>query len=309
METEVGRGAVADGLKRVPPGRVEVLATLRTLGRLARGVACVLHGALQCAVLFPFLDAAGCRQRVCRWSRGMLRAFAIELRPSGPVGRAPVLLLANHVSWLDILALNAVAPVRFVAKSDLRAWPVLGFMVACGGTLFIERDRKRDALRVVHRIAEALGHGDVVAVFPEGTTGTGPVLLPFHANLLQAAVATDAALQAVALRYADQSGAFSACAAYVGEMSLLQSVWRVAGARGMQVHVAFLPPIAPACADRRSLAESARRQIQQHLDAGGGTDWSRALVPDVPGDLPASDSPLSETQGEQPAAASHLPAV
>ena len=92
-------------------------------------------------------------------------------------------------------------PARFVSKADVRHWPLLGWLVACGGTLFIERERKRDALRVVHQMAEALQAGETVAVFPEGTTSDGHGLLPFHANLLQAAIATETPVQPVALRY------------------------------------------------------------------------------------------------------------
>ena len=114
------------------------------------------------------------------------------------------LVTANHVSWLDIAAVHAVCPqARFVSKADVRHWPLLGWLIGAVGTLFIERERKRDAMRVVHQMAESLIAGDVVAVFPEGTTGDGRALLPFHANLLQAAIAAEAPVQPVALRYTE----------------------------------------------------------------------------------------------------------
>ncbi len=213
---------------------------LQAVWRLFRAVCCALGGALICALRFPWLNAEQRMDHVSRWSLRMLKAAGVSLQVQGEPQTGPVLWVANHVSWLDILAINAVHPVRFVSKSGIRHWPVLGFMVACAGTLFIERERKRDALRVVHQMAQALQVGDVLAVFPEGTTSEGPNPLPFHANLLQAAISTHTPIQAVALRYSDAQHSFSPAAAYVGEMTLLRSVWSVARARHLQAHVDLL---------------------------------------------------------------------
>lgn len=256
-----------------PPGRLRnKKSALRGAWRLARTVACVLGGAVICAVVFPFVDEARQRQHVRDWSRRMLRVLGVAVSASGPSVPGPVLLAANHVSWLDILALNAVEPVRFVAKADMRGWPVLGFMVARGGTLFIARERRRDALRVVHGVAEALRRGERVVVFPEGTTGEGADVLPFHANLLQAAVVTGRPLQPVALRYADADSRFSRQVVYVGKTTLLQSLWRVALAERLQAEVAFLAPLETALASRRELAHTARAAIQATLDFAGAPD-------------------------------------
>ena len=137
--------------------------------------------------------------------------------------------------------------------------------VGAVGTLFIERERKRDALRVAHQMAESLRQGEVVAVFPEGTTGDGRVLLPFHANLLQAAIATHARVQPVALRFSDRTHAVSPAAEFLGETTLAQSLWRLASADGMTVHVSLLPPRATAHADRRALAHTLREDIEAAL--------------------------------------------
>ena len=178
------------------------------------------------------------------------------------------MLLANHVSWLDIAALHAAVPhARFVSKADVLQWPLLGWLVRGAGTLFIERERKRDALRVVHAVAEALSAGQTVAVFPEGTTGEGPEPLPFHANLLQAAIATATPIQPAVLRFADARHRFSPAVVYVGDTTLLQSLWRVATARGLVVHVDLLLPQASAHADRRALAETMRKLVAQALQA------------------------------------------
>ncbi|HSB99636.1 MAG TPA: lysophospholipid acyltransferase family protein, partial [Burkholderiaceae bacterium] len=157
-------------------------------GRLLRVALHVLHGMAVVALRFPWLDAAQRQQRIGWWSRGLLRAIGVRLVADGDFRAGANLLVANHISWLDIAAVHAVCPrARFVSKADVRQWPLLGWLIAAVGTLFIERERKRDALRVVHQIAEALKSGQTVAVFPEGTTGDGRALLPFHANLLQAA--------------------------------------------------------------------------------------------------------------------------
>jgi 1-acyl-sn-glycerol-3-phosphate acyltransferase len=235
------------------------------LWRILRSLWLLLMGVLICAFIFPFLGPAQRLQRVGRWSAQMLRALGIDLRSSGTPHAGATLVVANHVSWLDILAINAVQPARFVSKSDVRAWPVLGWLIACGGTLFIERERKRDALRVVHQVAQALRSGATVAVFPEGTTSDGTSLLPFHANLLQAAISTQTPVQPVALRFADAAQAFSPAAAYVGDTSLVQSLWWVVMGQGLQANVSWLAPETSAECERRVLSERLRTQIAQAL--------------------------------------------
>ena len=234
--------------------------------RLVRTLLHLMHGAAVMALRFPSLDAAGRHQRIGWWSAGVLRHMGMTLEVRGTPASRATLIVANHVSWLDIAAIHAVAPqARFVSKADVLRWPLLGWLIRGAGTLFIERDRKRDALRVVHAMAAALQAGDVVAVFPEGTTGEGPVLLPFHANLLQAALSTDAPVQPVVLRYADSDQRFSSAVEFVGATTLLQSVWRVATADGLTVHVDILPALPSAGVDRRALAEHLRTLIAGQL--------------------------------------------
>jgi 1-acyl-sn-glycerol-3-phosphate acyltransferase len=231
------------------------MRTVLALWRLTRAVLHVLHGMLV-MTRFARLDAAGRHARIRWWSLGLLRAMGLKVQVSGTAPRpGATLVVANHVSWIDIAAIHAAAPhARFVSKADVLAWPLLGWLIRNAGTLFIERERKRDAVRVVHAMAEAMQAGDTVAVFPEGTTGAGPELLPFHANLLQAAIATATPVQAVVLRFADAAQAYSPAVAYVGDTTLLQSVWRVASAHSLTAHVHLLPPLATAHADRRALA-------------------------------------------------------
>ena len=239
--------------------------TTRALWRLARVTVHALYGAAMCALLFPFLKPAQRMRIVSRWSAQMLSVLGITLQTSGTPRTGPVLFVANHVSWLDILAINAVHPARFVSKADVRHWPLMGWMVACGGTLFIERERKRDALRVVHQVAEALRAGETVAVFPEGTTADGHALLPFHANLLQAAIATEVPVQPIALRYSDRRHAVSQAAAYVGATTLARSAWSIVCAERLKVHVQMLLPEGTRHLERRALAERLQAQVGSAL--------------------------------------------
>ncbi len=235
--------------------------------RLLRAVLHLLHGMAVMAT-FPLRDKPGRHECIRWWSAGVLRAMGITLQLSGTPRPGATLIVANHVSWLDIAAIHAAVPhARFVSKADVLSWPLLGWLIRNAGTLFIERERKRDAVRVVHAVAAALTAGDTVAVFPEGTTGAGPELLPFHANLLQAAVATGTPVQPVVLRFFDATARFSVAVAYLDDTTLLQSMWRVASARGLGVCVDLLPPLGAQHADRRALATHLRDAMAARLGA------------------------------------------
>ncbi len=229
--------------------------------RVLSAVVHLFEGLCICAFIFPFAGPQARLVRVGTWSRQLLGILGIALDARGTPRGGATLVVANHVSWLDILAINAVHPCRFVAKADVRHWPVIGWLVASGGTLFIERERKRDALRVVHQVADALRQGQTIAVFPEGTTSEGHGLLPFHANLLQAAISTGVPVQPVALRFSDASEPVSQAAAYVGDTHLLRSLWMIVTASGMQVRVDWLPPVPMVGDDRRIVSETLRQRI------------------------------------------------
>lgn len=249
--------------------------------RLVRVALHVLQGVAIVALRFRALDAAGRQAHIGRWSLGLLHSLGVGLVAEGEFRAGTTLLVANHVSWLDIAAVHAVCPhARFVSKSDVRHWPLLGWLIGAVGTLFIERGRKRDAMRVVHQMAEALAAGDVVAVFPEGTTGDGRALLPFHANLLQAAIAVEAPVQPVALRFTEPGLDWSPAVSWLGATTLVHSVWTIACARGVQVRVVALPARASASADRRALAQRLRDDIHAALRPQAGADAdARAAQP------------------------------
>jgi 1-acyl-sn-glycerol-3-phosphate acyltransferase len=187
--------------------------------------------------------------------------MGIGLQVHGRAHGGPVLLVANHISWLDIVVMLSAQYCRFVAKSELKAWPLIGPLATAAGTLYIERASSRDALRVVHHMAERLQAGDVLAVFPEGTTGDGVHVLPFHANLLQAAIAAHVPAQAVGLRFVDAWGQPSFAPCYIGDDTFIGSVWRTLCARGLEVHVAFAAPDLSQGRNRRAWAVDLRAQV------------------------------------------------
>lgn len=213
----------------------------RAAWRLLRVLAHLLRGLLTITIVFPRLSPEQRALRVQDWSARMLACLGVKLVVEGESAvPGPLLLVANHISWLDITALHAARFCRFVSKADVARWPLIGALASGVGTLFIERASRRDALRVVHHMAESLRAGDVLAVFPEGTTGDGEQLLPFHANLLQAALSADAPVQPVALKFIDRhSGQRSTAPCYVGEDTLLASLWRTLRARSITVVVRF----------------------------------------------------------------------
>jgi 1-acyl-sn-glycerol-3-phosphate acyltransferase len=214
-------------------GRLEVWRQIRATVRLALCLGHVLAGMATVGLLFRFWQARRRAQAVRSWARCMLDALGVQLQVDqsavDAAASTPQLLVCNHRSWLDILVLHACLPCRFVAKAEVHAWPLLGPMAAAAGTLFIERTSPRDALRVVHQMAAALQDGDVVAIFPEGTTGPGDTLMPFHANLFQAAVSTGSPVLPTAVRYLEGDLALPSQAPnFVGDESLVESLWRTA---------------------------------------------------------------------------------
>jgi len=260
------------GRPRAPRPAIAVRAfravrAVRAVWRLLRAVTHGLHGLAIVLLRFPRLDAAARQARIAWWARKMIAVLGMGLDVRGAFRPGAKLIVANHISWLDIMAVHAVCPqARFVSKADVQAWPVIGRLVGAAGTLYIVREKARDALRVVHQMADALATGDTVAVFPEGTTGLGHEPLPFHANLLQAAIATQVPVQPVALRYADALHAVSPAADYTGDISLARSLWMLACAQGLCVRVEILPAESVQHADRRALATRLRREIAGALE-------------------------------------------
>ena len=245
--------------------RGAVLKPLRGAARLLRLLGHIALGLVTVLLRFPRLSPQQQGMRVQAWAMALLGHLGIALQVRGPVPRqGPVLLVANHLSWLDIVVIHAAGHCRFVSKSDVQGWPLIGALATAAGTLYIERSTRRDALRVVHQMADALRAGEVLAVFPEGTTGDGRTLLPFHANLLQAAVSAPAPVQPVGLRFIDAATGDTTCApSYIGDETLVGSIWRTLCADSIEAVVHFGPVEQPEGRDRRAWAQDLHATIDQ----------------------------------------------
>ena len=236
------------------------------LWRALRMLAHIAHGVFIVQMRWSGFDTPTKQRHVGWWSGKLLRVLGVRLESPGPQAPAPRLITANHISWLDIAAMHAVMPeARFVSKADIATWPLVGSLATAVGTLYIERASKRDALRVVHKTAAALAAGETVAVFPEGTTGPGYPLLPLHGNLLQAAISTHTPLQPVVLRWHQPGQPYSEAAQYIGQMSLMESLWRILTAKDLAVEVRSLPAMPTEGLDRRHLAEALAETISNAL--------------------------------------------
>lgn len=248
---------------------------MRALGapwRLLRVLAHGLHGWLVIRLAFPRWPQQRRDARVQVWARDTLRILGIPLKVEGqPPLQGPVLLVANHLSWLDILVLHAARHCRFVAKSEVRRWPLIGALATGGGTLYIERDKRRDAMRVVHHVAAGLKAGDVVAVFPEGTTTDGRQLLPFHGNLIQAAISAGVPVQPVGLRFVDRkTGRDSQGPLYIGDDTLVGSLWRTLAGPPFTARVRFGEPQTQDGRSRREWAADLREEVDKLRRPGAG---------------------------------------
>jgi 1-acyl-sn-glycerol-3-phosphate acyltransferase len=246
------------------------MTAVRAAFRLLRALAHAIHGWWIIRRRFPSLDEPGREDEVQRWATRMLAILGVDLRVEGePPDRGPVLLVSNHISWLDILVLHAARHCRFVSKSDVKHWPLIGPLATGAGTLYIERESRRDAMRVVHHMAQRLQAGDIIAIFPEGTTSDGRQLLPFHANLIQSAISAHAPAQPVRLAFVDKAtGARSDGPRYIDEDTLLSSVWRTASSARIDAVVRFGHPQLAQGRDRRTWAADLRQAVEALGGAG-----------------------------------------
>lgn len=237
---------------------------LRALGKLLRALLHIVIGFFTILLVFPRLGQAERERRIQAWSSEMLGHMAIKLVVRGqPATRGPMLMVANHISWLDITSLHAAGFCRFVSKADIKTWPVIGRLASGVGTLFIERESRRDAMRVVQHMTERLQAGDVIGVFPEGTTSDGLSLLPFHPNLFQAAIAANVPVQPIALQFIDEAtGQRSAAPCYIGDDTLMQSLWRTLCASNIAVVISYGEPQLAQGRDRRAWAQALRTEVE-----------------------------------------------
>lgn len=252
-------------------------ATLLAVTRLA-GTACLVAlGLFLTAAVIPL---ASRRQRddMRKWWAGrLLRVLGVRMRHVGDELDNGMLVLANHVSWLDVFAINALAPTTFVCKTEVRRWPAIGWMVARNDTLFLERGRHSAAAALNTRLRSALDAGRTVVVFPEGTSSDGRQVLPFHAALLQPAIEGGYPIVPLCVRYRDCSGRYTEVPAYCDDIGFVQSLRAIAASPSLVAEVCVLPVVSGESSTRREAAERARAAIDHRLaqsGAGGALDIS-----------------------------------
>lgn len=234
--------------------------------RKARLIAHLLYGMWIVATRFPRAGADG-RQTLNRdWSLKMLQLCGMQLMVHNDSARLDrgALVVANHISWIDIYVINAWRPTPFVSKAEIRQWPVVGWLAQQLDTVFIQREKRSDARRIVHELAERLSAGELMCVFPEGTTSSGVALLPFHANLFQAAVSASVPVQPICILYEDAHGKQSTAPAYIDDLTLSDSLNLLLRGAPLTAHVYVGAPLAPG-ADRRTLAAEAQAVIERAL--------------------------------------------
>jgi 1-acyl-sn-glycerol-3-phosphate acyltransferase len=230
----------------------------------------IIGGVCTLSLLFPFLNRDQKDRRIQQWSQKLLKIFDIQLRVTGAekLLSSPYLLASNHISWLDIHVINAFRPVRFVAKSEVRGWPVFGWMAEQLGTVFIRRDSARHARQVVDQMAEVLRVVSV-CIFPEGTSTSGESVLPFKPNLFEAAILAPAPVLAIAIAYRSKSsGLRSDAPVFIGDMGLLESMSNVISSGDVDAHLSLMEPYligGPNNPDRKELALHCQETISKTL--------------------------------------------
>ncbi|MGW7344030.1 1-acyl-sn-glycerol-3-phosphate acyltransferase [Streptomyces sp. NPDC054854] len=283
----------------------------RAVLRLAAALALMLI-AVPTAPPVRLLPARPRHALVRAWATLLLRSLGVRITVHGAPGPdGGRLIVANHISWLDIPLVAAVLPCRMLAKSDIRGWPVIGGLAARGGTLFIERDRIRALPATVDTLTRVLLGGDRVTVFPEGSTWCGRAQGSFRRAAFQSALDARVPVQPVRIGYRLPDGSLAGAPAFVGDDPLTASLWRIARARGVRAEVWLLPRIPPGRhADRRDLAAAARRavlaeaerptreSVPQHAPTPGAAPQGaeatapgrveRAAAAPLPQDVPAS---------------------
>jgi 1-acyl-sn-glycerol-3-phosphate acyltransferase len=237
---------------------------LRAVFRLLRVAVHVCRGALTIAISYPRCDEPRKLLLKQQWSVKLLKILGISLTWSGERPSAG-LLVSNHISFVDVFAINAILPSSFVAKDEVRSWPLIGWLARHTDTLFLERGSRGAAQRAREQMVEHLKMGNRVAVFPEGTTSLGDGILPFHSAMFQAAIDADVVVTPLAIAYTDTNGKRNYAAAFVGETTLVECLWSIACAQDITVNVAVLPAHNIGDSDRRHLSSQIHHTISQRI--------------------------------------------
>ena len=246
-----------------------MLLRARTNFRLLRAALHLLQGSATVAFVYPWLKEPHRLALKKRWSRQLLGMLGVRLRYQGtlqsdadlPCG----LIVSNHISFLDIYVVNAIAPAAFVSKDEVRNWPLIGWLSKHTDTLFLERGSRSAAQRAREKLVNQLRCGKRVALFPEGTTTRGDTVLPFHSALLQSAIDAGTTVTPVVLRYRSDDGSHSTAPAYVDDVTLFECLRAIANEKRLYAEVVAHAPLSTADVDRRQLSAHAHRMIVHTL--------------------------------------------
>lgn len=244
-------------------------AWLRVGRRLRRVPLVVLHvlaGVVIAALLRPGRNGMVSLQPLALWSRVLCWIMGVRATVSGIPASGAVLLVANHISWLDIFCIAGVCPTHFLAKREVAGWPLFGWLSRRAGTAFIHRGADNGASEAAEQMTWRLRHGGRILVFPEGTSTSGETVRRFFPRLFQAASLSRCSVQAIALRYPYRDG-LHPLIPFVGDASLLPHLWCLLGERCIEVELQFCEPFSGAGQTRNALAEHAWAQISIALTA------------------------------------------
>jgi 1-acyl-sn-glycerol-3-phosphate acyltransferase len=242
-----------------------VLIEARAAYRITRVFVHLFAGVGLVSVVFPVLGQQRRAKLRQRWARQLLAIFNIRLEHHGENTVRGGLLVANHISWLDVYGIMALEPASFVSKAEVRSWPLVGWLATRTGTIFLHRGSRGQIKTINVEISRVLGAGGNVTVFPEGTTTDGTCMLAFHTALLQPAITAGHPVQPLALRYHSRNGEPSTVAAYAGDTTMWQSLCNVARNPELILRIDVIPALPSAGSDRRTLGTQARLAIAHEL--------------------------------------------
>ncbi|MCP9439336.1 MAG: 1-acyl-sn-glycerol-3-phosphate acyltransferase [Nitrospira sp.] len=234
---------------------------IRLIGKLSEALILV-------CLVFPRIESSRHDGIIERWCREVLDILNINVSWQGrpmPGQVSSAMFVANHISWIDVLLLNACRRMCFVAKMEVRSWPLIGWIAARTGTLFFKRTSPHHLAHVMQSIAARLGRGDCIALFPEGTTTNGTSVHTFHSGLLESAIRANVPIWPIGIRYLKPDGSLDADIAFIGSESLVSSILNVLSRPTTFAYVSFSNPIDSSTGDRRHLATLCQTAVERSL--------------------------------------------
>jgi len=243
--------------------------------RISRIVLHTLVGVTTAASVFPLASKNFKLLLIQWWNKRLLAILNVRLMLHGHLPpsyqeASNIMFIANHISWIEIHAINSIIPTRFIAKSDIRSWPIFGYLASKANVLFISREKRHDAARIVDITSRNLKNGDTLCLFPEGTTTDGTEIKSFKSSLIQGAIHANALIWPIAIRYPRQDGTVNTEISYAGDTTLIQSIQQLLLQKQAVIELHFLVPIATTELDkmdktRQKLALQIEHSIKEKL--------------------------------------------